>query len=263
MGLFYRLYAVIFARRIFVPLHKFLFNLSIRGLGILNYQTVSLSGERYFLAKTLKDKFSPIIFDVGANIGNYTSMIRDFSPKAIIYCFEPHPLNLVKLRNKQELCAKVIGCAVGECSGYMELFDYADDDGSSHASVYREVIEEIHCSYSVSHTVEVITLDEYCIANNIQHIDLLKIDTEGHELAVLSGAKNLISDQRIDIIHFEFNEMNIISRVFLRDFCSLLKGFTFYRLLPKGWIPLKCNGLDEIFAFQNIVAVRDGALSVT
>lgn len=161
-------------------------------------------------------------------------MVRECAPGARLVCFEPHPKNLQKLRARQELHAEVIGCAVGKQQGQLELFDYADNDGSSHASVYREVIEEIHGCRSLSHIVDILTLDDYCSTNGIDHIDLLKIDTEGHELAVLLGASRKINNQCIDAIHFEFNEMNIISRVFLRDFRTLLKDYVFYRLLPKS-----------------------------
>lgn len=185
-------------------------------------------------------------------------MVQYFSNSALIYCFEPHPKNFQKLLSKfSNSRVKTINCAVGDQPGQIQFFDYADNDGSSHASVYREVIEEIHDSISAPHVVEMITLDSYCIANNIQHINLLKIDTEGNELSVISGASRLINNQSIDFIQFEFNEMNIISRVFLRDFRIILPNYTFYRLLPKGMIPIKSNGMDEIFAFQNIVAVRN------
>lgn len=89
---------------------------------------------------------------------------------------------------------------------------------------------------------------------------LLKIDTEGNELAVLHGAQNALKNGKIEMVHFEFNEMNVISRVFFRDFWNLLHplGFQFYRLLPNSafeitrYSPVDC----EIFAFQNIIASK-------
>ena len=89
-------------------------------------------------------------------------------------------------------------------------------------------------------------------------IDLLKIDTEGHELAVLQGAKQLLERGAIDVIQFEFNEMNVISRVYMRDFMQLLADFRFFRLLPTGAMPMDAYDprVMEIFAFQNIACVR-------
>ena len=60
------------------------------------------------------------------------------------------------------------------------------------------------------------------------------------------------------MIQFEFNEMNVASRVFFRDFWLMLPNYEFYRLMVDGMIridkydPIYC----EIFAFQNIVAFR-------
>ena len=58
----------------------------------------------------------------------------------------------------------------------------------------------------------------------IDDIDFIKIDVEGHELAVLQGAVNMINQNRIKVIQFEFNVANILSRVFLKDFYDLLEN---------------------------------------
>ena len=51
--------------------------------------------------------------------------------------------------------------------------------------------------------VETTSIDEYCEENNINHIDLLKIDTQGFEDKVLKGSLNLLSKRSIDIIEVE------------------------------------------------------------
>lgn len=99
-------------------------------------------------------------------------------------------------------------------------------------------------------------LDQYCKDNAIDHIDFIKIDTEGHELSVLRGCEQLIYDHNLKVVQFEFNEMNVMSRSFLRDFYSILAGFSFYRLRQDGLLSLgKYNTRNEIFKFQNIIAV--------
>ena len=66
-------------------------------------------------------------------------------------------------------------------------------------------------------------------------IDLLKIDTEGNEFNVLKGAKKLFEFNKIKAIHFEFNQMNIVSKSSFKDFWDLLnENFIFYRILPRG-----------------------------
>jgi hypothetical protein len=108
--------------------------------------------------------------------------------------------------------------------------------------------------------VEVRRLDDVIAVLSIQSIALLKIDVEGHEFEVLRGAHEAISRGVVDVIQFEFNEMNAYSNIFLRNFIEFLPQYKFYRLLPndlltlKPYRPLFC----EIFAFQNIICVREG-----
>jgi len=99
-------------------------------------------------------------------------------------------------------------------------------------------------------------LDDFTEKEKITYIDFLKIDTEGNELAVLLGASNLLEHKKIGCIHFEFNEMNIISRVFFRDFRKTLCNYDLYRLLPNGLLPI-CDSpvLNELFAYQNVIAL--------
>jgi hypothetical protein len=101
------------------------------------------------------------------------------------------------------------------------------------------------------------TLDDYCAERSLEKIDFIKIDTEGHELAVLQGGKQLIKSGRLPLIQFEFNEMNIVSKSVLKDFYALLQGYEFFRLMPNGLLPLgPYNSRNEIFVFQNILAVK-------
>ena len=258
-------WAWLFARASFEKLNRFMFLASLRGLGILNYRSLRDSGERNFLERMVagyagQDGAKCVVLDVGANVGNYAREILSISRDAAIHCFEPHPANLAKLRDAVEpLGVQVVPCAVGSSDGTMVLFDYADADGSSHASVYKEVFEKIHRRSHVSHSVDVVTLDGYVQGAGIEQITLLKIDTEGHELAALAGAAKTLRDGRIDVVQFEFNEMNIASRTFLGDFFGVLPNFRLYRLLADGWIPLHDRPIENIFAYQNVVAVRNGS----
>jgi hypothetical protein len=109
----------------------------------------------------------------------------------------------------------------------------------------------------VESEVKIISLDVYVKENGLEKICLLKIDTEGHELEVLKGARGCLESGKIDLIHIEFNEMNVISRVFFRDFLTVLKDYIPYRLLPSGAIQLNRSPLmTELFAFQNIIFIH-------
>jgi hypothetical protein len=68
----------------------------------------------------------------------------------------------------------------------------------------------------------------------------------------------MINGGNIKIIQFEFNEMNIVSRVFLKDFYQILKAYKIYRLCETELIPLfHYDSINEIFKFQNIIAIHD------
>ena len=54
-----------------------------------------------------------------------------------------------------------------------------------------------------SQEIKLTTLDKYCDINDVNHIDVLKIDVEGHEPEVIKGAKNILADKKVDMIFLE------------------------------------------------------------
>jgi FkbM family methyltransferase len=230
-------------------------------MGVL---TNPVKAEKYFLKKLFAVPGKKVVFDVGANVGNYAEEIRQFSKDADIYSFEPHPQTFEKLNNRAaSLNAKAFDYALSSSTGTIKFYDYVGSDGGSteHASALKEVIEDIHHKQSIEYEVKSIRLDDFVKQHSIQKIDLLKIDTEGFEMEVLKGAKNLLDQKRIDLIQIEFNEMNVVSRTYLRDFMQLLPDYRFFRLMRDGLLPLDnyFAGYHEIFAFQNILAVRNSS----
>jgi FkbM family methyltransferase len=253
-----KVYRALFGRQIFYRLNIILYHCSLRGLGILNFESDRISGEALFIKRLLAGKASGVVFDVGANVGRYSSKVLQTNPLLTVYAFEPHPRTFATLeKNVQHSNFTAINAAAGECAGTVDLYDYAAADGSSHASLYQDVIESIHRAPSTHHQVNVVALGEFARANQVASIALLKIDTEGNELNALKGIEDFLRAGRIEAIHFEFNEMNIVSRVFFRDFWDLLPNYVFYRLLPDGMVELERYSpvFCEIFAYQNIVAL--------
>jgi FkbM family methyltransferase len=253
------IYRFVFARRRWWKFNVFLHGLTLRGMGILNYENMEISGEIKFLEAYLRTKQNSVVVDVGANTGEYAALVMEIQPTAVVYALEPHPLTYERLqlfaRSKNfkafhYACDAQIGPAI--------LFDHGDNDGSEHATMFKEAIKESEKVPPTTHIVEAITLDEFIRNNAIHEIDLLKIDVEGNELNVLKGCEAAIKDHKVKVIHFEFNEMCVLGRVFLKDFISTLPDYNFYRMLPSGLIPLTHyqTVLHEIFAFQNIVAIH-------
>ena len=150
--------------------------------------------------------------------------------------------------------------AIGDKYGKVKLYDRVDYSQSPHASLHKAVITEIHNKAALSYDIVVETLDNFSEKQKIDYVDFMKIDTEGNEMAVLNGASKLLDNGKIGCVQFEFNEMNVISRVFFRDFRKKLDKYNLYRLLPNGLLPLDDYPftsplLTELFAYQNIVAL--------
>jgi hypothetical protein len=143
-----KLYRLIFARPIFKTFNTNLFRLSLSGLGLLNYENDRVSGERHFIRKILPQYIKsdePIFFDVGANIGSYSSELVNSFQNACVHSFEPQPKNFLRL--KENVLSKNVKCqnvAAGATYGKAILYDRADHDGSSHASLHEAVISDFH-----------------------------------------------------------------------------------------------------------------------
>ncbi len=95
----YHVYARVFAKVIFLKANRLMFNLSLRGLGVYNYQNLNISGEQKFLETYLCGLASPVVFDVGAHKAEYTCCCIRVNEHAKVYAFEPHPKTFEVLRN--------------------------------------------------------------------------------------------------------------------------------------------------------------------
>jgi FkbM family methyltransferase len=238
--------------------------LSYENIGIFKYQNFSISGEEFLLQKVLPavvHEKKITAFDIGANEGDYAIQIQKQYSEGQIFCFEPI------MQTFEALCEKTtkyknIRCfniGLGEKKDTFEIFTYKNKLNNKHASLYKEVITDIHNSKEdcIAYSVQIDTLSDFCEEHRIKVIDFLKIDTEGSEFSVLKGGISLIEERRIKVIQFEFGEMNVVSRVFLKDFYNILGEYNIYRLDTNRLIPLyQYNAWNEIFLYQNFVAIR-------
>lgn len=236
--------------------------LMLRGLGLLNADGDDVTGEYWLLNRLAKSEIKTVV-DVGANVSIYG---YDRLPKQVRYIgFEPNPETFALLqKQKYPERVQLHQLAVGSVAKQVKLYDFANDaelkasqPTATLASVNRQVIEQFHQQKAKAYSVKQITLDSFLAEQKITQVDLLKIDVEGYELAVLQGAQKMITEQKIDLIQFEFNEMHVYHRVFFKDFVDLLHNYKLYRLGPNGLLPLPAYRplTHEIFAFQNILAI--------
>lgn len=257
-------YRRFFSNPNFFGFNLFIYECGLRGIGVLNYEDMDVSGERYFLTKTLPKilcRKPKLCMDIGANIGNYTGMLMELYPDCQVYSFEPHPKSALLLKNRfKNAKIEVLELAVSESDGDAVLYD-KNEDGTQLASLYRGAIESVRGDL-FSSGVKKISIDSFIKIKEINEIDFMKIDVEGAEIDVIKGSAIALAEKKICCIQFEFNEMNVINKVFLRDIIALLRGYIIYRLLPKGMIPVfEWPLFSEIFGYQNIVAIRRDFLS--
>ena len=143
----------------------------------------------------------PIIFDVGANIGQSIQRIRDRFPKCTIHSFEPSPRTFETLKQNASKLENVSiwNCAMGSSSGQMTLLENSDSVMSSFLP-----LSELGWGTITQETlVEVKTIDQFCHDQDIEQIDILKSDTQGFEFEVFKGAEHTIRANKIGLIYFE------------------------------------------------------------
>jgi FkbM family methyltransferase len=149
--------------------------------------------------KNQTDIINPMIFDVGANKGQSIDLFLKLFKNPTIYAFEPnqtlcHYLNKKYINNKK---IHVINKGVSETSGIMKFYETVTDETSTfeelnYNSNYlkkKALVLGVNIENVISKTydVEVVSLKDFIIQNNISKVDLLKIDTEGHEYKCLLG----------------------------------------------------------------------------
>ena len=136
-----------------------------------------------------------VVIDAGGGIGWYTTLFsRLVGEDGSVHTFEPVPTTFEKLRRNCRLnrCHRNVvlnRLALGRESGPAEIHVFAGlPDG--HAS-----LSTLGRTDGVAYACTKITLDEYLQQRGIDHVDFVKCDVEGSEMAVLEGSASLLSDE--------------------------------------------------------------------
>ena len=258
-NILYSVYAFFFANRRSLYFNKLLFQLSLRGMGVSNYLNYKISGEKHFLSKLLP-KYNPsLIFDVGANVGNYSKELSNlFKNQAKIFSFEPSKKTFEMFLKTTQNFSNIIANNFGFSNKINNQLLYTNSEGSGLASVYQRKLDHFGINMNKTEEIKLTTIDNYCAENKIEQIHFLKLDIEGHELNALNGAKEMIANSKIDFIQFEFGGCNIDSRTYFQDFFYMLKDkYKIYRILKDGIYELpNYKETYEIFITINYLAIR-------
>ncbi len=217
-----------------------------------------------FLERTEQGR--AVLFDVGANIGEYTSMLLERSvtlpvvPE--IHVFEPTKACFEKISTKFAGTenVKLNRMAVSDCTESVPI--YYDTEKSALASLHKRNLTAYSVELNLSETVQTIRLDDYVVAQDIKHINFLKIDIEGHELAAFEGLGAYLNSGFIDFVQFEYGGANLDSHTTLMDFYTLFEkaGFVMAKVMRTGLEIRPYRPWMDNFQYANYVAVSQKIL---
>jgi FkbM family methyltransferase len=210
------------------------FGAEVHGLGYLqSMQKTEFKSDAFSLQKEiLHDKKIKTIFDAGANRGDVVAYYKDAFPEATIYAFEPFPDSFQILADRFSADKKVncIQLAVTDKEGFLPFYVNNNVDTNS-------LLKSAKMGLSSDRQVEnrsVINvmgtkLDEFCKQHDILEIDILKMDVQGGEFAVLKGAEDLLQGKRIKLLYLETYYLEQYeNQPLFHDISKLLHGFGYY-----------------------------------
>jgi FkbM family methyltransferase len=190
-----------------------------------------------------------VAIDVGAHCGETAlRLVRAFAGVEV-HAFEPMPESFRRLEAAVDgRDVRCVNAAVGAAAGVLAM---AEGASTQHAGVYGS---------GPRIEVPVTTLDAYAAEAGLAAIDLLKVDVEGHEVAVLQGAMGLLGGGRVEHVLCECEFVRRADEPH-GDFHEI-----FALLAPLGYrvVALYANGVDNLgwlwgdVLFRRAGGSRDG-----
>ena len=211
--------------------------------------------EPFYHFRNLLDNSQPVVFDVGAYIGDTIEQFKSSFPESYIHAFEPFDESFSVLKNRFQKTDKLFfnNVAVKNHSSLNANMYITQNKGSSSllepTKDANEFWEGNPLSTQKEVKVETTTIDNYCQKHNIETIDILKIDVQGSELKVLQGASLMLQKRRVKLIFTEisiapnYKGQSEIDQVikFLRE--NKYKIFNFFKMKHKQGKLIECDVL--------------------
>lgn len=191
----------------------------------------------------------PVVFDVGANIGAWGDLLLQHATGPFsLHSFEP-----VERYRGPGVLTKI---AISDTNEFKTFYKREwQRTGSGESSMYERRFDKDKLGKVEIMTVPTIRLDTYIESTGIGHIDFLKIDVEGHELAVLKSLGKYLNPNFVKIIQFEYGPTYVDAGAYLLDMYELLKDYKICKMFPNHLEETPYHGDREDFQFTNYVAL--------
>ena len=180
------------------------------------------------------DSRTRLVFDIGANVGNYSAAYASMGWQVISVEPDPHNVRLLKRRFKYISLVRVVPLGVASKPGVLDLHRYAQCSAHDTFSLKRvqrlQSIADPALGVSVSPSerisIELITLDQ--LIDNFGIPDYIKMDVEGFELDVISGLSI-----PVEAISFECNLPDFLDETIkcIQHLSSIFSDYQ-YSILP-------------------------------
>ena len=146
----------------------------------------------------------------------------------VTHCIEASDLNykgLVELRedfpfHNRSSVWSIHHMAASSASGTVQ---FTADCDTERCSMGATVDDEVVTTVSVKAT----SVDDFIAQEKLQHVDILKIDTEGFDPAVIKGARKALSTAKVSILYFEYHNFNLWASTNLEDVVKDLAAMHF------------------------------------
>lgn len=199
-----------------------------------------------------------VMLDIGAHVGYYSRRYaKVLGINGRIFAFEPHPRTFATLQHNVEKLPQIaaVQLALAEHEGTAELHDYLmmSASGSLHYDESMAALQKAQMQQSdiaprigqtftaQTFTVRTTPVDDFLAAQNIEQVDLVKMDIEGAEIRALRGMKRTIANSPNLVVVMEYNP-------------QALKAF--------GHEPITALNEVQSFGFKKIEAIEvDGRLT--
>jgi FkbM family methyltransferase len=208
------------------------FGFELHGVGYIEkLKNSSVDKNEWNKKRELLGENVKTIFDVGANRGETALKYMNIFPVATIHAFEPFPETCVVFNENHKNHKNVIlnQVALSSKVGKAVLnVNTSVDTNSLLQSGKLGATSDGSCKTVDQLEIKTNTLDNYCKQNNIQEIDILKIDVQGFEIEVLKGTLELLTAGKIKLIYTEsYFVQQYINQPLFYEIAALLLQYDF------------------------------------